>query len=124
MRRESSAWAVPVSICTCQVWVLVPEGAREATARICSIVSRGTGVGRKARIERRLVMAASTAAVVSGVMFMAGPSGGILGRCAGSGTQRLERGAQRGRQRCRATAGAVDVDMDEVAGRGNCSGAK
>ena len=34
-------------------WVFVPEGAREATARIRSTVSRRTGVGRKARIARR-----------------------------------------------------------------------
>ena len=46
------------------------DGARAATCRMASMVSRGTGVGRKARMDRREVMAASTAAVVSGVMGM------------------------------------------------------
>jgi hypothetical protein len=59
-RRLSSALASPASTCTFQGWMLVPEGARLATARISSTVARGTGVGRKARTERRVVMAAST----------------------------------------------------------------
>ncbi len=45
--------------------MLVPEGAREATARMRSTIARGTGVGRKERIERREVIAASTAAVAA-----------------------------------------------------------
>jgi hypothetical protein len=39
---------------------LVPLGARAATFRIASIVARGTISGKKARIERREVIAAST----------------------------------------------------------------
>src|SRR5688572_29069231 len=62
MARDSDAFASPVSTTTCQGWVLVPEGAREATARICSITGRGTGVGRNARSDRRDVIAASTTA--------------------------------------------------------------
>jgi hypothetical protein len=68
---RSTAAARPrpgVSTCTRQGWVLVPEGARAATRRICSITLRCTSVGRKRRMERREVMAASTAAVLSGVM--------------------------------------------------------
>ena len=38
----------------------MPLGARRATSRICSIVARDTGSGRKARIERRLKIASST----------------------------------------------------------------
>ena len=53
--------------------MLVPDGARDATARIRSIVSRGTGVGRKARTERREVIAASVAAVSEGVGVVIGP---------------------------------------------------
>jgi len=61
--RSHRRWrAAPISTWTCQGWVLVPEGAREATRRMSATVSRGTGVGRKARTDRRLVMAASTAA--------------------------------------------------------------
>jgi hypothetical protein len=44
--RASASRACPVSTCTFQGWVLVPEGARAATARMSSTVSRGTGVGR------------------------------------------------------------------------------
>src|SRR5450631_893064 len=63
MRLDSRCLAAPVSTWTCQGWVLVPDGAREATRRMASTMSRGTGVGRNARMDRRLVMAPSTAAV-------------------------------------------------------------
>jgi len=45
--------------------VLEPEGARDATSRIRSIVALGTGVGRNARTARRVVIAASTAAMLA-----------------------------------------------------------
>ena len=64
---DSAAFASPVSTVTFQGWVLVPDGAREATRRMSSTTSRGTGVGRKARTERRVAMAASTAAVSWGL---------------------------------------------------------
>jgi nitroreductase len=47
----------------------VMTAAREATARMSSIVCCCTAVGRKARTERRDAIAASTAAVVSEVML-------------------------------------------------------
>ena len=40
--------------------VLVPDGARAATARICSISSLSTGLGKKALIDRLDVIAWST----------------------------------------------------------------
>ncbi|MNT62422.1 hypothetical protein D3C72_2001420 [compost metagenome] len=43
----------------------MPDGARLATARMSSMVSRETGVSRNARIERRVVMARSTIAAES-----------------------------------------------------------
>jgi hypothetical protein len=45
--------------------MLDPEGAREATRSICSMSSRSTGVGKKARIERLEIIAASTVLCVS-----------------------------------------------------------
>jgi len=39
---------------------LVPEGARAAKAKIASRVSRGTGVGSKARIDTRVSIASGT----------------------------------------------------------------
>ena len=45
--------------------MLVPDGAREATSRISRIVASSTGSGRKARTERRDVIASSTIAASS-----------------------------------------------------------
>src|SRR5215207_548259 len=56
---------VPVSTWTRQGCMLVPLGARAATSRMRSINSRGTGVGRKARTEQRVAIAASTTAAAS-----------------------------------------------------------
>ena len=75
MAAESRAFASPVSTWTFQGWVLVPDGARLATARMASTSSRGTGVGRKARMLRLEVMAKSTAARSCGAEI---PSGGVL----------------------------------------------
>ena len=81
-RATARCLAAPVSTCTFHGCVLVPEGAREATRRISSIVSRGTGVGRKARIEWREVMAASTICVAFRVSVMRWRSG-VAGRPSG-----------------------------------------
>jgi hypothetical protein len=62
MALESRSFGPPVSTCTFQGWVLVPDGARLATARMASISVRGTGAGKKARMLRLEVMAKSTAA--------------------------------------------------------------
>jgi hypothetical protein len=45
--------------------MFVPDGARDATSRMSSTVWRGIGVGRKARTERREVIAWSTVAMDS-----------------------------------------------------------
>ena len=101
--------AAPVSTCTFHGWVLVPEGARAATSRISRIVASGTGVGRKARIERRDVIAASTA--------VAGKRSLIeVGFLRSGRHPRLQHRLQRLGQRHRPARGAVDVDVDEVAG--------
>jgi hypothetical protein len=52
--------ALPVRTYTCHGWVLVPEGARDAVARIARIVARSTNVGKKARIDRLEAIASST----------------------------------------------------------------
>ena len=54
-------FASPVTTCTRQGWVLTPDAAALATARIASTSSRSTGVGRKARMLRRVTIAQSTA---------------------------------------------------------------
>jgi exodeoxyribonuclease V gamma subunit len=43
----------------------VDLGARDATSRMCSISARGTGAGRKARTDRRDVIASSTVRATS-----------------------------------------------------------
>src|SRR5215207_10204386 len=62
---ERRSLGSPVSTWTRQGCMLVPLGARAATSRMRSINSRGTGVGRKARTERRVAIAASTTAAAS-----------------------------------------------------------
>ncbi len=58
MMASPRRWrAAPVSTWTFHGWMLVPDGARAATSRIARIVASGIGVGRKARIERRDVIA-------------------------------------------------------------------
>ena len=64
---DNPVFASPVSTYTRQGCVLVPEGARADTRRMSSITERSTGTGRKARSERREVIAALTAAVCAGV---------------------------------------------------------
>src|ERR1700733_8197943 len=53
--------------------MLVPLGARADTSRIASMTERGTGVGRNARTERRLVIARS---VSEAVIVVSGPPAG------------------------------------------------
>ena len=50
----------PDTTCTTQGWALQFDGACRARVRTCSITSRGTGVGLKARIERRVLTASSS----------------------------------------------------------------
>ena len=78
MRSDSRVLAAPVSTCTCQGWVLVPEGARDATFSRSSTTAWGTGSGRKARMERRVLRAASTAADWSGVGCTKGSMASVL----------------------------------------------
>ena len=65
---------------TFQGCMLEPDGARPAISRMCSISSRGTGLGRKARMLRRPVMASSTV-IMAGVP--AGTARPPSGRCCG-----------------------------------------
>jgi len=58
----SASRLAPCSTYTCQGWALVPEGARAATRRMSATVARGTGVGAKARTQKRFSIAASTLA--------------------------------------------------------------
>src|SRR2546427_5776141 len=51
---------------TCHGWVLVPLGALAATDRIWATASCDTGVGRKARTERRSRITASISMLCKG----------------------------------------------------------
>ena len=59
-RSEELIPRAPLTTYARQGWVLVPLAARDATLRMCSITSRGTGAGKNAHAENRLVIAAST----------------------------------------------------------------
>ena len=101
---DSCACASPVSTWTFHGCVFVPDGARDATARISSIVSRGTGVGRKARIERREVIAASTAAIdcgVGGAEFIGADCCHRFASCASASRAKRARAAAPPCRRCR-----------------------
>ena len=85
--------------------MLVPEGARAATASTRSSSSRGTGFGRKARIEWRDVIA----------LLDVEDGDGRSAAHASSFTTCIRRVGQGDRPLCR----TIDVDMDEMAaGRG------
>src|SRR5580704_8421119 len=58
--RSSRSRTSPATTWIFQGCTLVPDGAREAMVRISSINARGTGSGRKARVERRCSRASST----------------------------------------------------------------
>src|SRR5215471_10080544 len=119
MRSDSACRVRPVSTCTFHGCVLVPEGAREATSRICAIVSRSTGVGRKARTERRDEMASSTARVADGSVAGRGlmvQALAVKDKKASGGHPRSQHGRERGRKGHGAPRSAIDVDMHEVAG--------
>src|SRR5450755_2289905 len=70
MAWVSPARTSPPITLTFHGWMLLPLGLRLATARSCSTVARSTGVGRNARTDFRVVIAASTmdVAVSAGVM--------------------------------------------------------
>ena len=65
MARDSFSFASPATTWTHQGCILVPLGARDATSRMCSISTRGTGADRKARTDRRDVIASSTVRAMS-----------------------------------------------------------
>ena len=67
-RVRISSRTAPSSTHTFQGCMLEPDGARPAMSRMRSISSRGTGLGRKARMQRRPVMASSTVIMGRGSM--------------------------------------------------------
>src|SRR3954463_290282 len=59
MARHKRPRAAPATTRTFHGWMFEPLGAREASARSDSTVARSTGVGRKARTDRRVAIASS-----------------------------------------------------------------
>ncbi len=51
--RSSSLRTAPDATCTFHGWMLVPDGARDASTRSSSTSARGTGSGLKARTDLR-----------------------------------------------------------------------
>jgi len=70
MARQSRSRAGPATTRTFHGWMFEPLGARAASASSDSTVARSTGVGRKARIERRVAIASSAGRDGIGLTFV------------------------------------------------------